>query len=404
MVILIVSDCQIKATRLRHILARNGCECPASSVIPIEAAANAVSCFYPKPDLVLFVLSDDARRSQDAVQHLRELSEVQIVVVGPRDPNFILGALHAGAASYLDETSDLDRDLSSTISRLSSAEHRQSAAGRLTTIVSASGGCGRTLLAANLAVAIARRNGQCALFDLDLCGADLATTLNLKPRHTIADLCRNIDKLDQKMFEQSLLGHESGASLLAAPENWEESKYVSLDGLQKTLRFARNLFADVVVDLDVFADKDFVSALQQSTAILLMVRLDFASLRNARRLLAYFERGGVDMENVRLVAARSGRQKEISTAQVESALGLKIRHSIPEDPNAANNSLNCGVPVVLETPNSALSKAIQSLAAELTADPLDPDGGQAANRNSSSFTSRVRTFLSLSLQELSQGK
>lgn len=73
MVILVVSDCQTKATRLRHLLAQNGCDCPLANVLPIDAAANAVSCFYPKPDLILFVLSDDAQCCHDALEHLRTI-------------------------------------------------------------------------------------------------------------------------------------------------------------------------------------------------------------------------------------------------------------------------------------------------------------------------------------------
>ncbi len=402
MVILVVSDCQTKATRLRHLLAQNGCDCPLANVLPIDAAANAVSCFYPKPDLILFVLSDDAQRCHDALEHLRELSGVDVVVVGPRDPNSILGALHAGAASYLDETSNLERDLAVTLGRLSTADNEKSPAGRLITVLSASGGCGRTLVAANLAVALAKRHGRCGLFDLDLYGGDLATSLNLKPRHSIADLCRSMDKLDQKMFEQSLMEHESGVFVLAAPDNWEETRFVTSDGLQKALRFGRNAFTNVVVDLDAFWQKDLAYALQQSTAIVLLVRLDFAAIRKARRALACFERSGVDRANVFLVAARSGRQKEISAAQVESALGMKIRHSIPEDAGAANSSTNCGNPVVLELPNSSISKAINALATTIAAEPGRP--AKNAGKTSSSLSQKFRTFFSLSVQELSRGK
>jgi pilus assembly protein CpaE len=161
------------------------------------------------------------------------------------------------------------------------------------------------------------------------------------------------------------------------------------------------LFTDVVADFDAFSHKDFTSILQQCTSILLLVRLDFSGLRNARRALACLERSGVEQGNVWLVAARTGRSKEISASQVESALGMKIRASIPEDPHAANMSLNCGVPVLLETPNSALSKAIVSLAAALAASQPDPSAERSPVRNGGGIASKVRTFLSLSLQELS---
>src|SRR6202044_1481767 len=117
---------------------------PLANVLPIDAAANAVSCFYPKPDLILFVLSDDAQRCHDALEHLRDVSGVHVVVVGPRDPNSILGALHAGAASYLDEPSNLERHLAVTLGRLSTADNEEKTpAGRLITVVSGSGGRGR---------------------------------------------------------------------------------------------------------------------------------------------------------------------------------------------------------------------------------------------------------------------
>jgi Flp pilus assembly CpaE family ATPase len=134
----------------------------------------------------------------------------------------------------------------------------------------------------------------------------------------------------------------------------------------------------------------------------LLVRLDFAAIRKARRALACFERSGVDRANVFLVAARSGRQKEISAAQVESALGMKIRHSIPEDAGAANSSTNCGNPVILELPNSSISKAINALATTIAAEPGRPAKGGA--KTSSSLSQKFRTFFSLSVQELSRGK
>ena len=73
--------------------------------------------------------------------------------------------LHAGANDYLDESGDLQSDLRSGLSRMFTASKRSS--GRLITVVGASGGCGRTFAAANLAAVLARTSGRCGLFDLD---------------------------------------------------------------------------------------------------------------------------------------------------------------------------------------------------------------------------------------------
>jgi pilus assembly protein CpaE len=366
MAILIASDCPTKATRLRHHLTQNGHDCPFSNVVAIDAARQAATSFQPPPDLIIFVLSQDDDRTLAALRQVREAVETPILAVGPRDPSLILGTVHAGANDYLDESSGLNGDLTSALSRLLESASKRSTSGRLITIVGANGGCGRTFFATNLAVQLAKTHGRCGLFDLDVVGADVAPCLNLKPRHSVADLCHNIDKLDQKMFEQSLIEHPSGVFVLAAPEEWDHSRFISAEGLQKVMRFGRAIFPSIVVDLNSLWLSENVPVLQQSTTILLLLRLDFSGIRNAHRVLSAIDRAGVDPGKLQLVAARYGRPKEISSSQAESVLGMKIRHYLPEDAHTVNSCINCGVSVIEESPASPIGKAIAAIAKTLS--------------------------------------
>ena len=108
-------------------------------------------------------------------------------------------------------------------------------------MISASGGTGNTTVAANRPISLAKNHNRCGLFDFDLRGSDVATYLGLKPRHTVADVCRSIDKLDLSMWEQSLLEHDSGVSVLAGLESWDDAKYITGEGLQKIVRFGRGV-------------------------------------------------------------------------------------------------------------------------------------------------------------------
>ena len=56
MAILIASDCQTRATRLRHHLTQNGYDCPFNNVVTIDAARQAAASNQPQPDLIVFVL------------------------------------------------------------------------------------------------------------------------------------------------------------------------------------------------------------------------------------------------------------------------------------------------------------------------------------------------------------
>jgi pilus assembly protein CpaE len=190
------------------------------------------------------------------------------------------------------------------------------------------------------------------------------------------------------MFEQSLLEHESGVSVLAAPETWDSVAHVTGEGLEKIVRFGRMLFSNVVVDLDTFWLGEFTHLLQQSSSVYLMCRLDLSTIRNARRALDYFNRIHVDPDNVQVIAARSGRAKEISISQAKLVLERSIDFSIPEDPSAANLSINCGVPLVDESPSCSVAKAIAAIAKSTTRG-LNPTHGEAAHHQNGHATHSV---------------
>jgi pilus assembly protein CpaE len=105
-----------------------------------------------------------------------------------------------------------------------------------------------------------------------------------------------------------------------------------------------------------------MQALRQADVILLVLRLDFTSLRNARRTLDHLEHVGIDKERVRLVVNRYRRPKEVPVAKAEEALGVKFFHFVPDDPWAVNRANNNGVPVVLEAPSARVSKSVTRLA------------------------------------------
>ncbi len=123
----------------------------------------------------------------------------------------------------------------------------------------------------------------------------------------------------------------------------------------------RGAFDFVVVDLEDFFHREQFRVLQLSESILFAFRLDFNGLRNTRRALEFLQNAGIDDHKLKLVANQSGRSKELSVAQAEEALRMKITCCIPDDPKTQNHALNAGVPAVVDNPRSKLAKAIKQL-------------------------------------------
>ena len=315
-----------------------------------------------QPDLLVVVLSPDAERGLETLQRVRRATPACVLAVGETsESKLILRALQAGADHYLDQA-ELEAELDAALLRLQSKREAAAPNGRLVAVLAASGGSGASTVAVNVATVLARDNQRCALIDLKPGRGDLSALLDLKPTFHLVDLCVNAGRLDQAMFEKALVRHVSGVHLLASPQVFGDTRLVTTPGVGQVLTVARKLFSHVVVDLEDCFHEEQVMALRQASATLLVFRLDFTSLRNARRILEFLQEVGVARDSVRFVVNRYGQPNELRVTEAEEALGSKICYCVPEDAKIVNGANNTGIPAVLKSPSARVSQALAQLA------------------------------------------
>jgi pilus assembly protein CpaE len=314
-------------------------------------------------NLLVVVLSPLPDLALNLLRKIRSQVAGPVLAVGlASDSKLILRALHEGADHYLDEA-DLETQLESVLQRLQiKDEGVRPTSGFVIGLLGASGGSGTSTLAVNLAGVLARENGRCALIDLKPGVGDLAALLDLKPTHNLADLCLNTARMDRAMFDSALVVHASGVHLLAPPQMYEDIRLVTAQGVNKTLHMARDAFRFTVVDLEDCYHEEQATVLRQTDFILLVLRLDFTSLRSTKRILENLEQAGIDGERVRLVINRFGQAKELPLSQAEEALGRKIAYLVPDDPKTINAANNAGEPAVFRSPSSRVAQSIVQMA------------------------------------------
>jgi pilus assembly protein CpaE len=360
------------ALQLRELLqARLHCLSPV--LVAFDQAEEVLA--RSRMSMLVVVLSPFPDRALALLRKIRALVPGPVLAVGlASDSKLILRALHEGADHYLDEA-DLERQLDSVVLRLQIKEEAaRQPTGQLLALLGASGGTGASTLAVNLSGVLAREAGRCALIDLKPGVGDLAALLDLKPAHTLADLCLNASRMDRAMFESALVAHASGVHLLAPPQMYEDIRLVTPPGVHKTLNLARDVFPFTVVDLEDCYHEEQVVVMRQADLILLVFRLDFTSLRSTRRILDCLEQAGIGGDRVQLVINRYGQAKELPLSQAEEALGRKIAHIVPDDPRTINAANNAGEPAVFRSPSAKVSQSIVQLANHLT----KPEGGKAS--------------------------
>ena len=360
---LIVGDNRENIAKVRNILHRSGFDDHAMDEVSLDGAAESAG--QARRDFVVLLLSPDGPRNLLVLREIRSIASAAILAIGPaNDPKFILSALHEGADEYLDQA-ELETELRSTLVRLKSKRMPEDAGGPIIGVLAASGGSGASTLAANLATALAERHRRTALFDLCLAAGDQSVLFDLKPTHTIADLCRHCERMDQSMFQQSLASHRSGVSLLAAPSKRSDITEVTPQGVRRALGIARASFPYVVMDLDRAMGPEQRVAVVQADVVLLVVRLDMISLRNTRRMLDQIHEMGIADSRIRLVVNRHRQPKELPPGKAEQALGINVLQFVPNDVASVNLASHRGIPVVLERPRSKMARSIRSLAESL---------------------------------------
>lgn len=338
--------------------------------------------FQPSGDLAIVLLSPDPNRGTDVLRRLRQKFAGPILAVGGvTDARLILRTMQTGADLYLDEA-QLETDLEAALGRLLQKPDAVTNLGRLYTVVSACGGCGVSTLATNFGVLLAAEHGSSLLVDFNPGHGDLGALLDLRPQFSLADVCRNEERLDPAMFEKMLVRHASGVNLLAAPTENDDIKRLTRTGVSHAMILARTLFPDTVVDLGDYLHEEQQELLKDATYLYVVCRFDFTSIRGTRRLLDHLGRIGVPRGRIKLTVNQYGRPQELNMAEAENALGERISGVVPYDPESINSANNTGVPAVLKEASSPAALAIKDL--------LHPDRKKC--KKSSGLLPSLKTF------------
>jgi pilus assembly protein CpaE len=232
--------------------------------------------------------------------------------------------------------------------------------GRVITVFSAKGGCGKTTLATNLAVALAESGrGSVALVDLDLAFGDVAIALQLFPSHTIGDAVPLGEDLDGPALKSLLTPHRSGLQALVAPMEPSAADTITTPLVTHILDLLREEFAFVVVDTPPALDDNVLSAFDRSDLVALLATLDIPALKNLKLTLETLDLIGFPRDKLRVVLNRADSKVGLALSEVEKTLKAPIVAQIPSSRDVPA-STNRGVAIVSDDPKSPVSMAIRA--------------------------------------------
>ena len=238
------------------------------------------------------------------------------------------------------------------------------ALGKVVTVFSSKGGCGKTFLSTNLAVALSQGGAEVALVDLDLHFGDVAIMLHLFPSHTIYDAAQN-PGLDVMTLKSFLTRHDSGIWTLVAPTEPTAADTINPGVIGTILKLLRTAFDYVVIDTPPAFSEPVLAAFDESDWLVMLATLDVPSVKNLRLTLQTMELLHFPKSRLRVVVNRADSKVGLRLPDVEKLLSSPVDTTIPSS-RSVPLSVNKGSPIMLEEPKGSVAESIRRVAAQLT--------------------------------------
>lgn len=331
----------------------------------LKAARNRGRIAVLGPGLALadvLAFAEEVERERDGAATL--------LVTQSLEPSLLRQALRSGVDDVLTVSATAE-EWSEAVSRARAtiaAEHdvatggpESSSRGRIVSVFSTKGGCGKSLVASNLAVLAAERlQRRTALVDLDLQSGDLAIMFQVMPALSIFDAALDADRLDEEALEGYFTGHRSGVSLLAAPLEPSLAEQVEPDGVSTILELLPKMFPLTIVDGPPLFSDQMLVALDASDDIILVGSMDVPSIKNLKLAISTLTQLGHPRHQLKIVLNRADSKVGLRTNEVEKSLGVEIDVQIPSSRDVPL-SINQGTPLAMSRPRSPVVQAIAEL-------------------------------------------
>ena len=235
---------------------------------------------------------------------------------------------------------------------------------RSITVFSNKGGIGKTSVASNLALELAKITKEnVALVDLNFQLGDITSFLDLQPSFNISYMLQNLDKINSDFILNTVEKYkDTSLYVIADPPYFKQAENIPKAKIALLFEKLKETFSYVVVDTDSTFDSKTVTALDNSDLIFLITIVNLPALRNCQRILDLFDKLGYDKEKTQIVINRYMENDEIKVEDVENVLGKSVYWKIPNNYFTMMSAINKGVSVSEINPDSNVALSYKELA------------------------------------------
>lgn len=347
------------------------------------ASATVLELDEPLPDaiakrasVICIEVSRESRASVERVRRLRQRYPDLPTIALVRDPNVALvrTLMRLGVKDVI-ELPALDRQVDEAIAELlanlSAPAPQGSRHGKIISVVKSTGGVGATNVAINLAKSLIddQPDLSACLLDLDLQFGNAATYLGAPTKPSLTELLEGGARVDNDFLRTVATRLPSGLHFVPPPSEIGPLEAIDLGQLKHVLSLVRTEFDYAVLDMPSNWANWTLSIVAESDAIILVVNLTIASLRQGQRQLALLKNQGIDPQKIIVLVNRVERRlfRPIRLDDAAEALGHPVALVLHNDYALMSSANNQGVAAIAFNPKSTIARDYARIAQALPA-------------------------------------
>lgn len=296
-----------------------------------------------------------------------------ILLCSVQTPEFLINSMRAGVREVLPSPVTADA-LEAAVNRIVAKRDavRSSDSGKVLSFMSCKGGSGATFLASNFGYQLAESK-TVLLIDLNLQFGDaLSFVYESKPQATIADVARDISRLDASLLSASTVKATPNYSILAAPEDPSHAMEIKPEHIDAILKVAVTQYDFILVDVPRALEPISIKALDRSDKIFLVLQNSIPDIRNASKLLAVFKSLDYPTQKIELIVNRFEKRGDIDLAAMRRTLGSHALHTMPNSFKEVSTSINHGNPILQMARTNTVTRHLAEFAQALSPRQEEP--------------------------------
>lgn len=231
---------------------------------------------------------------------------------------------------------------------------------RCISIASGKGGVGKSIVCANLAVALADAGYSVAVIDADIEGP----TLSLLFGYRLEDDATLHDYLSESAAEDEVVRKVSQgvSAVFGSVQLTALMRELKLERLKKLASWIKERHDFVLIDTPPGFDEDAFAAIDAGDGIIIVLNPDILSVTGALKVRGVAKRLGKQI--LGFVINRAGHEYDIPVEEMEAVIEEEVL-AVIEDDRLIRNSVLEGIPLVESHPEAPASRGIKELSKRL---------------------------------------